>query len=393
MADTETKRWIDNWKIVYGSILVISLAGLAAGLWLEISLPAAEAAAGAHPAGGLAHYFRKVAAHFCTEVGIAGFIVLGLAATIERFAAKESTLLTTRQMGDIERVSKQMAAEERRQAKNDVFYYVFARLIPKEITDEIDTQILKADFVRENVSMNYTLRRATDPTTDGKFICLDLELSYDVKNMTTEEKPFAVRSSIEMSPVPGLADEAKFKTVSATRCLNPFTRDGDAIQTRREDMHIILDLDTEMKIPGHSSAGVVVRSQTIKHFEGGSDFYRFSSHTCDLDLTVQVVGEELNVYAGTFVPDIKPAPTKRHKPENNYYNWKITRPLLAFQGVYISWMTREAAPAHPPPAPAPATEAAAAGEAESVPASEPVGGQEKSESGANNVGSPAEVTT
>lgn len=361
----ENESLIDNGKVVYGVIVVISVIGLVAGYYLE----APEHAAGA---GGGLHYWQKVLAHLCTEVGIAGLIVLGLATTIERFAAKESELLTSRQRESIREESKKLATEERQQAKEDVFHYVFARLIPKEITDEIDTQLLKADFVRDKVIMYYTLRPVVVQETQAKYILLELEMTYDVRNLTTREQSFTINSSIELSPTPALAGESKFTRVTASNCPNPFTLEGDKIKTRREEVQLVLDLDERVRIPGRSSALVTVRSQTIKHYEGGSDFYRLGSHTCKLDLTVQVIGDApLAVYAGTFSPEIKPEPTMRHRPENNYYNWEVKKPLLAFQGIYISWMPA-ATPVAASPSAQPAAEHAPGGREVQKPESEGV---------------------
>jgi hypothetical protein len=174
-----------------------------------------------------------------------------------------------------------------------------------------------------------------------------------------------------------LEHHSKFLSISAVNCEGAFSISGDEIQTFKEDMDICLKPDRVIGIPANvkTLARLTFRSQTVKHLEGGSDYFRFGHHTCDLDLTVQVIGDPLKVYAYTFAPNLKPVPTERYKPENKYYNWRVPKPLLAFQGVYITWAPERAldadealshateiaatAPAAPP---APAPESAHAAE-------------------------------
>ena len=93
--------------------------------------------------------------------------------------------------------------------------------------------------------------------------------------------------------------------------------------------------------------------------EGAGIYFFFTTHTCDLELTVHVKNNDLDVFADAYSPH-KLVETDRHDPATGYYNWAIEKPLLAYQAIRVSWR-RASVPAkqlsQPLAAPAPAAPA------------------------------------
>jgi len=79
-----------------------------------------------------------------------------------------------------------------------------------------------------------------------------------------------------------------------------------------------------------------IRYQGIRAMEGAGIYFVFTTHTCDLDLTVHVKNNDLDVFAEAYSPH-KLAETDRHDPATGYYNWAIEKPLLAYQAVRVNW--------------------------------------------------------
>ncbi len=108
--------------------------------------------------------------------------------------------------------------------------------------------------------------------------------------------------------------------------------------TRRDGGGVHLDFANAQQVivsPDRLTS-LKIQYQGIRVLDGGGIYFSFSSHTCDLELTVSVKNRDLEVFAVAYSPH-QLAATERHDPGNGYYNWTIKKPLLSFQAIRVSW--------------------------------------------------------
>jgi hypothetical protein len=375
MTDNARPSWTEDLVKLYGLILAVSIIFVVLGYFIEHPPAGEHTQQGAvledfkRVAGNFAHYidfewagreyFEKVMAHLVTEIGVAGLVACGIGITIERVTARESTRAARIQREEFRAESEKLAAIERQNIKDDVFYAVFSNLIPKSITDDIITHVLKAPFVRENVAMNYNLSPVLSEASGEKYILVDLEMRYNVINITRERVEFPLGATVQTAAVEDLADRAKFISVIVTGSEQDFSLEGADIPTTQDEYRVKLDLhlpEHKVWIPGDSSVQIAIRTQTVKHLYGGSSYFLFGYHSCDLELFVQIHDVALKIHADTFSERNRLALTESDAATNSY-KWKMDRPLLAFQGVYLEWVPAEITETAGPPVSAPVDEA------------------------------------
>jgi len=81
---------------------------------------------------------------------------------------------------------------------------------------------------------------------------------------------------------------------------------------------------------------VAVVSQTVKYLSGGCLYLILSNHTCDLELLIRVPGRDIDVIVTAYADNVlKKAET--HDPDLGVYHWNIERPILAYQGINVTW--------------------------------------------------------
>jgi hypothetical protein len=341
--------------VVYGSLLIVSIAFIAGGFLIPSHLEILSCFS----------LNAELIKHIITELGIAGVIGFVLALTIENLSAEEF---------------RNLAAEERAKIKVDVFQYVYGRNILPVIRDEIDRQILNANFMKKNHFIRFKLETIEDEATREKFILSNCKLEYEIHNLTKDTEKFKLRHRIDKSPGGALSSLVKFtrlsvknsgtlcdwdeKTLQAkqkddgttkpkltvVRIVNSFlkftrlrvkktlqTKQKDDGTTKTDDGTTIplkpeLTIDVRPKEP----AFISVEYQGIRSLKGGRINFSFPNYTCDLDLTVHVPGREVQVSAGAFSPH-RLQPGVNHDPSAGIYHWKLEKPLLSHQGIYIIW--------------------------------------------------------
>jgi hypothetical protein len=298
---------------VYGILLIVSALALLIGFFVENS------------ADGV--IWREMLGHLLTEVGIAGFVGFILALTFEKLSAEEF---------------RKLASDERDAIKQDVFHYVFGHSIPQEIMSIIDKQILKTPLVRRNLRVEYVLEAVEAPGGATKYVRATRELNYEVENLSGQPCRLPVTSAVDVAPIPELQDDAKFLYVRAEGCAQPFEC-GDESELRGMQrvsrIEKCISFEDKVVVLPDRPTSVTVRTQSVKHYDGGGVYFILNTHTCDLDLTVIVPGKDMEVEAAATTENELTA-THRHKPQLGFYNWKLERPLLAYQGVDVRWFPK-----------------------------------------------------
>ncbi|HKP86664.1 MAG TPA: hypothetical protein VJZ26_11240 [Blastocatellia bacterium] len=326
--NTRRKRFL-----IYGALLSISLIALASGSQLE------EA--------------NKLLSHLLRDIGISGLVGFLLAMTFERLSEYEAKRLAEEEREAITEEFRKVTEEEREAIKKDVFYYVLGYDIPQKIRDEISTQVLKSLYIRENLVMDFGLEVIKAPDTGESYMRTVCKMSYDIKNLTKERQVFRLNPSVDMAPVASLAGETKFISLSASGCENPcsFTEEQLRGMTAENEVEIYLKLDREIIVLPGRVTSVEVKYQTVRFLRRGHLDFVFTTHTCDLDLTVRIHNPDVKIIASAFAENILKKTTK-YDESFGYYNWKIDRPLLAYQGINVTWIMKEAASPANPAAPA-----------------------------------------
>jgi hypothetical protein len=308
----------DNPVIIYSVLLLASVAFMIIGYLLD-------------------HFWSlSLFAQLATEMGIALTIGVILALTIERLSAIEF---------------RRLAQEERDALKRNVFYYVYGRALPEAIRDEIDAQILKSNFLRSGLLLKFLLSTVEDPNTGETFIQSKCLVRYNVVNITNQPQVFPIRSSSHKSPIASLADRTKFLHFRAAGVESPIDLDEEALSSMRSvgETDISLRPEITVPIPARREASVALEYQAIRTLSGGHILFALSTHACDLELLVQVPGREVTVLAAANAHNNPLMPTDAHEPSSGYYNWKIGRPLLPYQSIYVTWTPNSAANSPPPP--------------------------------------------
>lgn len=302
-------------KFVYGVLLLLSLLAIELGYYLEKGL-----------AWGSRTVEEPLLGHMITEIGIAGLVGFILTLTFERLSAREFRDLAKRERDDI---------------KTDVFHYVYGYGIPRTITDTIDRQILRTNFIRRNMRAEYTLE-VIDPTSPTQYVRARRAFSYEVENLTDQPKPFPFVAATDQAPIPELNEEVRFISVKVEDCEQPFELDETQLRELQSEkaQEKFLDLGQRIVVLPETTTKVAVVSQTVKHLQGGWLLLILANHTCDMELRVRVPKRDIEVVASAYADKVLKK-TKTHDPDLGIFHWNTEKPILAYQGVYIAWTPKD----------------------------------------------------
>ena len=296
----------------------------------------------------------QLRAHILNELGIAGFVAIILAATIEYVSRKRD---------------ERRFREEKQAIKNDVFQHVLGYQLPEGTFAELNEQILNASFIRKDFTVKYTLSSLND-----RFIKIKGQISYKVFNITAGQKDFDFRTGIEKAPIAELDDQVKFKVVKIRSSVGDLLdlQDEDKIkeaQDERTPRHLYIR--KRFAIKGKQHLSTTIKFEVVRTLEGGSEFFLTPLLALGFSLFVEA-WEGLEVSATSYLPE-ELTEGDEHLKKQNSYHWVLQRPMLPFQGVYVSWKSRPTSspPAGEPSSPAGAPSSPPAGAPSSPPTGAP----------------------
>ena len=326
MSDSEKGQGI-KWTATYLLLAAMSGVSLWAGFW-----------AGETTLGG----------HLLSELGVAGIVAFVLAFTIERLSAEEFKRRAERERTALQEEFRKLAESERKEIKKDVFYQAYGNMLPKEIRDELDHQVLQSDFIRSHLYLQFELTIERDPRTSEEYVkstCLTIS---HINNICGQRRVFPIKHFIDPSPSDALKDEVKYLEFRVSGSETEFSlNDADLkAMTRVDETQISLDLSKdrdrrEVVVLPDRPTKLTIQYQGIRTMRGGGIYFSFSSHTCELELTVNVKNRDLEVFAEAYSPHPL-VETERHNPSNGYYNWTLKKPLLHNQATHVTWKRRVA---------------------------------------------------
>jgi hypothetical protein len=308
--------------------------------------------------GGLLEHDHALLSHIATEVGIAVLVAIILALTIEHQSKKreERRLEAERKRGKRRLEAERKKEEERlvaeREAiKKDVFEHVLGHRLPEGTFAEMDNQILNSSFIRRDFTASYTLSAlgVGEGAKKTKFMKLEAKYSYRIVNQMREKKPYIFMTVIEQAPVEELNEYVKFTSVNVKGCEEPITLDtkekiDNAVDRNKRPNH--LTIEKGISIPPNESAWVNIKFQAVRAFEGGVSYLLHPLQTMVFNLKVEAP-EDVAVSATAYLPE-ELAEGEEHVPNSNSYHWKLMRPILPYQGVYLTWKSKAAAVAQQP---------------------------------------------
>jgi hypothetical protein len=266
--------------------------------------------------------------HISTEIGIAGFIAIFLAMTIEHLS---------------EQRHERRQAQEKEDIKKDVFEHVLGYRLPEGTFAELDNQILNASFIRKDFAVTYKL---SPLPTDPRFIKINGQISYKLVNITPEPKAFEFRTMIEKAPIEELDMLVRFTVVNIRQEGSP--RDLLKLVTEKE-IHDALEYQTpnhllikrQISILGNRHASATIRFEIVRAFHGGSSIIITPLQALGFDLKVEA-WEQVEVLAVAYLrEDLTEG--DQHLPRQNSYHWVLKRPMLPYQGVYLTWKSKAGA--------------------------------------------------
>ncbi len=178
MSDSQGRRGI-TWTVTYILLLGISGALLAGGYLV-----------------GKETFWE----HLLNELGIAGVVAFVLALTIERLSADEFKRRAENERDLLRQEFRDLAKEERAAIKKDVFYQTYGRVLPQEIREELDHQVLQADFIRSELYLKFDLTIENDPNTSEDYVKSKCLTSSKIKNICGKSRSFPIEHAIDSSP-------------------------------------------------------------------------------------------------------------------------------------------------------------------------------------------------
>jgi|GEM_PF-3985105 len=268
----------------------------------------------------------QLRSHILNEIGIAGFVAIILAVTIEYVSRKRD-----------ERRFK----EEKEAIKHDVFEHVLGYRLPEGTFAELDEQILNASFMRKDFTVTYNL----SPLPDPRFIKIAGQISYKVFNLTAGKKDFNFRTGIEKAPIAELDDQVKFMVVkirgSGVEVDLQDTKDIKAAEDHQTPHHLYIR--KKITIKGKENISTTIKFEVVRALQGGSEFFLTPILALGFELFVEA-WEGIEVSAASYShEDLTEG--DQHLEKQNSYHWVLQRPMLPYHGVYLSWKPK-ATPLH-----------------------------------------------
>ena len=272
-------------------------------------------------------YHWELRSHILNELGVAGFVAIILAVTIEYVSKKRD-----------ERRFK----EEKDAIKNDVFEHVLGYRLPEGTFASLDDQILNASFFRKDFAVRYEL----SPLENPAFIKIDGQISYKVLNLTPEPKDFYFRTGTEKAPVAELDHLVKFTVVRVRDSAGNDLLDLDSVDkiktAQDESIPNHLHIRQTITINGNDRVSATIRFEAVRALQGGSAFLLTPNVALGFQLFVQA-WDGIEVSATSYLPETLKKGDQHLKGQNSYH-WVLERPMLPYQGVYLSWTSRATTP-------------------------------------------------
>ena len=140
------------------------------------------------------------------EIGFALIIAFLISAAIERAATREFHHNVDERMKEIQR---------------QVFRSTYGRNVPPALIDEVELLVLQANFLRHGHRLTYNLEmKKASELANGKagvpdisVIVAEVNMSYELENISSLPEPYKVKLTLELPPFDALKEYVQFHSV------------------------------------------------------------------------------------------------------------------------------------------------------------------------------------
>lgn len=309
-------------------ILLLILIYLVLPLLSAILIVAGYALEHAEGHTSAAYYFgngKELFAHIITEAGIAGVIAFLLAATVERLSSHEILALTH---------------DHGRQLSENVFKYVFGYDVPVEIRKVIYEDILQIPLLRKNSVLKLTLDILPLSNPSNRCVRVKREYSYTVQNLTSKMRQYTIYLPPGKLKIADPTGECKHLSVIVTGSGNDIRLTEEELKRMQDEGVPGEPIPINIQLANNELAKVTIETQWERFLEGGHMHFIVNTHTIGLDLFVEVPKNDLVVGAEGFESNILIDMSEGLNPGS--YHWRMDRPLLPYQGLYVTWAKGDA---------------------------------------------------
>ena len=276
------------------------------------------------------------------EAGTACLVALFLSFSVEYFNQRHHSAQT-------EFVRKELDEQRgklREQMNQDLIYAIYKRRVPPEIFEQVESQLLRADFVRREHRIMLTFHRKM--TDSGERARITIQHDYKVHNITDTPRELAVGATIQIDPraATTLSQEFRFRSLSATSYRADGSQHGDSIRLNAETIAKCVERDKQnMTQTFRRSVSIVpdgYLSASVCH-EGihpldGADAISCMLPADRLTVTTFVPNDDFDVVVTSMHPT--DAALTEGDGDFSKKTWEISRAIFPGQGISYQWYPR-----------------------------------------------------
>jgi hypothetical protein len=243
----------------------------------------------------------------------------------------------------------------REQMNQDLFYTIYKRRIPPEILEQLESQLLRADFVRREHRITLIFDRRHTAIGDRAHIVIQHD--YKIYNTTDTPREYAVGATIQIDPrTQGvLSQEYRFRSIAITSFRENGQQNGEGIRLNAKSIGAKVSTDLKSLTQTFRQSVMVwpggYVSASVSH-EGlypldGADVISCMLPADRLTVTTLVPDEDFEV----LVTSMHPTDAQLIEGDGEDFtrkSWEIACAIFPGQGISYQWFPRRRAqPAEP----------------------------------------------
>lgn len=324
-----------------------------------VLIAASEEVAALLPLGAGEHWTHVVRTSVA-EVGIAILIAVVVAEFFERLSAdeyrglaredresisREFTRVTAEERASVRQEFERIAREERDMIKRDVFHYVYGHHIPQEVRQEIDSQIFRMPLVRRKMLVRLSLQPLFNTDASISFLSVRHWLRFELHNTTAEPQTYPFELRITRPPLDWLEEHVQMTGLRVDGCALPFELTPDEIRRSviAQGEHLKFHLSRtahQIEVLPNQPAVVTCTYSSVRDFGHDDVSMYFIHYVCDVDIIVTVPDWMSQVLSLSCASSAARPQVVDQQADTGFYNWRIDRPLLPGQTLWVEWKTR-----------------------------------------------------
>jgi hypothetical protein len=320
---------------------VLILGGLAVALHvLQEKLP------GLAPPSEQQSWWAILAKDLTKEAGTACLVAMFLSFSVEYFNQRHHS----KQAEFVRKELDDQREKLREQMNQDLFYTIYKRRIPPEILEQLESQLLRADFVRREHRVTLIFDRRH--TTIGDRARIIIQHDYKIYNITDTPRDYAVGATIQIDPRTRdvLSQEYRFRSIAITSFREDGVQYGESIRLNAQSIAAKVSTDLQnltqtfrqtVKVSPGGYASASVSHEGIYPLDG-ADVISCMLPGDRLTVTTLVPHEDFEV----LVTSMHPTDATLIEGDGDDFtrkSWEIPRAIFPGQGISYQWFPRSGA--------------------------------------------------